>query len=42
MFSGKIINKTEKRAVLHVALRSAENQVIEVNSKNVVPEVHDV
>ncbi len=42
MFSGKKINTTEGRAVLHVALRAPKDEVIEVDGKNVVPEVHEV
>ncbi len=42
MFSGEKINTTEGRAVLHVALRAPKDQVIEVDGKNVVPEVHEV
>lgn len=42
MFAGKKINVTEKRAVLHIALRAPENDRIEVDGKNVVPEVHHV
>ncbi len=42
MFAGKKINITEKRAVLHVALRAPKNARIEVDGKNVVPEVHHV
>jgi glucose-6-phosphate isomerase len=42
MFTGKKINITEDRAVLHVALRAARGEVIEVDGKNVVPEVHAV
>ncbi len=42
MFSGQKINATEGRAVLHVALRAPKDQVIEVDGKNVVPEVHEV
>ena len=42
MFSGEKINTTEDRAVLHVALRAAEGQVIEVDGTNVVPQVHEV
>src|SRR5215813_8236669 len=42
MFSGEKINITEKRAVLHVALRAPKNQAILVDGKNVVPEVHSV
>ena len=42
MFAGQKINVTENRAVLHVALRARPDQVIEVDGKNVVPEVHAV
>jgi glucose-6-phosphate isomerase len=42
MFSGEKINITEKRAVLHVALRAPKNESIFVDGKNVVPEVHAV
>ena len=42
MFSGEKINTTEKRAVLHVALRAPKNESIVVDGTNVVPEVHHV
>jgi glucose-6-phosphate isomerase len=42
MFRGEKINITEKRAVLHTALRAPRNASIEVDGKNVVPEVHAV
>ena len=42
MFHGEKINVTEKRAVLHVALRAHEGQSIVVDGKSVVPAVHDV
>ncbi len=42
MFSGEKINVTEKRAVLHVALRAPKGQSIEVEGKDVVPQVHVV
>jgi glucose-6-phosphate isomerase len=42
MFSGEKINTTEKRAVLHVALRAPKDVSILVDGKNVVPEVHAV
>ena len=42
MFSGEKINVTEKRAVLHVALRAPRGASILVDGKNVVPEVHSV
>ena len=35
MFNGEKINSTEKRAVLHVALRNRCNQEIKVDGKNV-------
>jgi glucose-6-phosphate isomerase len=42
MFHGEKINVTEKRAVLHVALRAPKGSSIIVDGKNVVPEVHAV
>jgi glucose-6-phosphate isomerase len=42
MFRGDKINITEKRAVLHVALRAPRSASIVVDGKNVVPEVHAV
>lgn len=42
MFRGDKINVTEKRAVLHVALRAPEGQAILVDGKDVVPGVHTV
>src|SRR5277367_3568442 len=42
MFRGDKINVTEKRAVLHVALRAPRDETITVDGKNVVPEVHEV
>ena len=42
MFRGDQINVTEKRAVLHVALRAPRDASIMVDGKNVVPEVHQV
>ena len=42
MFSGERINITEKRAVLHVALRAPKDETIFVDGQNVVPEVHAV
>src|SRR4029077_2858619 len=42
MFRGEKINTTEKRAVLHVALRAPKSATILVDGKNVVPAVHDV
>jgi glucose-6-phosphate isomerase len=42
MFSGEKINITEKRAVLHTALRAPKGAVIKVDGENVVPGVHEV
>ncbi len=42
MFGGEKINVTEKRAVLHVALRAPRDESIIVDGENVVPEVHAV
>jgi len=42
MFRGEKINITENRAVLHVALRAPKGEVIKVDGKDVVPEVHEV
>ena len=42
MFIGEKINVTEKRAVLHVALRTMKGDSITVDGVNVVPEVHSV
>ena len=42
MFSGKKINGTENRAVLHVALRNRKNSSIEVDGHNVMPRVNAV
>ncbi len=39
---GEKINVTEKRAVLHVALRAPRGESIVVDGQNVVPEVHAV
>jgi glucose-6-phosphate isomerase len=42
MFRGEKINVTEKRAVLHVALRAPKGQAIVVDGADVVPRVHAV
>ena len=42
MFRGEKINSTEKRAVLHVALRAPKEASIVVDGQNVVPQVHAV
>jgi glucose-6-phosphate isomerase len=42
MFRGEKINITENRAVLHVALRAPKGERIEVDGRDVVPDVHAV
>ena len=42
MFSGAKINITEKRAVLHIALRAPKGESIVVDGEDVVPKVHEV
>jgi glucose-6-phosphate isomerase len=42
MFRGEKINATERRAVLHGALRAPRNATILVDGENVVPHVHAV
>jgi len=42
MFTGEKINVTEKRAVLHMALRAPRGASIVVDGENVVPQVHAV
>ncbi len=42
MFRGEKINTTEKRAVLHVALRAPKDSSIVVDGENVVTQVHIV
>jgi glucose-6-phosphate isomerase len=42
MFAGEKINTTERRAVLHVALRAPRGTRIEVDGADVVPDVHKV
>jgi glucose-6-phosphate isomerase len=42
MFQGDKINLTEKRAVLHTALRAPVGASIVVDGENVVPKVHEV
>jgi len=42
MFRGEKINITEKRAVLHVALRAPKGETIVVDGEDVVPGVHEV
>ncbi|MGL5798462.1 MAG: glucose-6-phosphate isomerase [Plesiomonas sp.] len=42
MFSGEKINRTEDRAVLHIALRNRSNTPIMVDGRDVMPEVNAV
>ena len=42
MFNGNKINQTEKRAVLHTALRNQSNSPVLVDGNNVMPEVNRV
>ena len=42
MWRGDKINTSERRAVLHVALRAPRGSSIELAGENVVPKVHDV
>ena len=41
-FEGKIINATERRAVLHTALRAPKTAKVLVDDEDVIPEVHAV
>lgn len=42
MFKGAKINHTEKRAVLHTALRNRSNQPVLVDGKDIMPEINEV
>ena len=42
MFNGEKVNKTENRAVLHIALRNRTNSPIEVDGEDVMPQVNSV
>ncbi len=42
MFSGELINQTERRSVLHVALRNQAEKPFYSEGKNVMPEVQQV
>jgi len=42
MFTGEKINVTEKRAVLHIALRTPKGKSVIVDGEDVVPKVHAV
>ncbi|MBO6281891.1 MAG: glucose-6-phosphate isomerase [Alphaproteobacteria bacterium] len=41
MFSGKKINKTENRAVLHIALRNRQDTPIYVDGRDVMPQINE-
>lgn len=41
-FSGDVINETEKRAVLHTALRNRSNKTVMVDGADVMPAVNEV
>jgi glucose-6-phosphate isomerase len=42
MFRGEKINVSERRAVLHIALRAPKSASISVDGENVIPKVHEV
>lgn len=42
MFAGEKINNTEDRAVLHTALRTPQNTVVNMDGENVIPFIHSV
>jgi glucose-6-phosphate isomerase len=42
MFTGDVINQTENRAVLHVALRNRSNSPIAVDGKDIMPDINAV
>ncbi|MEO6406845.1 MAG: glucose-6-phosphate isomerase [Ferruginibacter sp.] len=42
MFTGQKINETEDRAVLHTALRNFTANAIELDGKNIIPEIRTV
>jgi glucose-6-phosphate isomerase len=42
LFSGEVINETEGRSVLHMALRNRDNHPIYVNGRDVMPDVNRV
>ena len=41
-FSGKIINQTENREVLHTALRAPKSNNIQVNNENIIDDIYKV
>ncbi|MFC7299714.1 glucose-6-phosphate isomerase [Herminiimonas aquatilis] len=42
MFSGKEINRTEHRAVLHTALRKPRSDQLLLDGLNIIPDIHEV
>ncbi len=42
MFTGDCINETEKREVLHTALRNRDNKPVFVDNKDIMPDVNSV
>ena len=42
MFSGEMINTTEKRSVLHIALRNRSNTPVYVDHDDVMPQINEV
>ncbi len=42
MFSGELINHTEKRAALHTALRNRKDRAVEVEGRDVMPDIYRV
>lgn len=42
MFSGVQINKTEKRSVLHTAMRNFSNNPIYIHKKNIMPDIKNI
>jgi len=42
MYSGAVINETEERSVLHVALRNRSNKPMKANGENVMPKIKKV
>ncbi|MBE9563446.1 MAG: glucose-6-phosphate isomerase, partial [Proteobacteria bacterium] len=42
LFSGELVNNTEHRAALHIALRNRSNTPIIVNGKDVMPDINTV
>jgi glucose-6-phosphate isomerase len=40
LFSGEVVNHSEKRAALHTALRAPKNAILFQNGKNIIPMIH--